>query len=432
MMTSRGVRLRASTGMLRQKSLTLMEGPYFRGSRNEWGSGRVRFSRRVEFDSPTLTGFSKVVDRFDGINIKALSHEGMTSDESVQPMDDLKMKTIDLRREMTVSRRKLSALPEKAWEENCSKIVLKSVSDPTEVALKNDGMKIASKECPTLADEPGAPSLESNNERMRLVPVGQGSLPKEESASTLGLKLQTFRRMLKDGEYRRGFLAMMINGVGDGLLSGGILFIIAALAGFNPVLSAVGLAVFAIVEIAIAGVSNLHASHLRDNADQERVNGKSKDGIDDRPGRRFFVSGLIDIAAAGILLLGVTGYSLLSFGAGAIFVIIAGAKAIQAYNRGLEAGAWSNIKYNLGSEETQKEQITNRFTIGATETGIGGVLYGCVALGAYMAMWGCGIAFPPLLPFIAIGTIVAGGVLSSLPKIWFGRWEDNRRVNIGC
>ena len=245
------------------------------------------------------------------------------------------------------------------------------------------------------------------------------------SQTSIGHKIRTYFQILaKDREYRTGFLAMMTNQFGDGLTTGGSLFLVGTLTAFDPMFTVLGFAIFAIVEIAIASLSYLQAAHQRDNTEQAaRANEAQKD----RPGRRLCFSGFIDAAAAGILLVGIIGASVTNFGVAATFTLLVANKAVQAFNKSYENGAWNCLKYNLGSESTKKQQLNMRATIGALELGAGGLTYGFIALGTYLTMWGVGIAFPPALPFIGIGTIVVGGLMMTVPKIAFGLWADARK-----
>ena len=248
--------------------------------------------------------------------------------------------------------------------------------------------------------------------------------------TSLRHKIGVYKNILKtDSQYRKGLVSMMINQSGDGLLTGGCLFLIASLATLNPMLSILGLGVFTIIEITIAAVSFIQASHRRDNAEEARRAGEVQQSAADRPGRRLCISGFIDACSAAILLVGVVGATFLGAGPAGIFICLAGVKGIQAFNKSYENGAWNCIKYNLGHQETQKQQLVMRSTIGAIEMGIGGLAYGFISLGAYLALWGIGAVFPPALPFIAIGTVFLGGLMTALPKSVFGYRADRSRAS---
>jgi hypothetical protein len=229
-----------------------------------------------------------------------------------------------------------------------------------------------------------------------------------------------------DREYRRGFVAMSANQLGDALVTGGVLLLLMTLAAFNPALAAVGLAVFTLVEIGIAAASFLEASHRRDNAEALERSAEPSDAgsEEERKGHaaRLVRSGYIDAAAAGLLALGVVGTSFLGFGAVGVFLVVICIKAVQSYNKSYETGSWNCLKYSLGSTQTRQRQLNMRATIGAIEMGVGGLIYGVGSLVTFMALWGVGIAFPPALPFVALGTVLLGGTLASAAKIRFGRW----------
>ena len=229
-----------------------------------------------------------------------------------------------------------------------------------------------------------------------------------------------------DREYRRGFTAMMVNQSGDGLVTGGSLLLLTSLAAANPPLAAIGLAVFTLVEISIAAASFIRASHLRDNAEALRrdstQNASARSSDQAQHIKRLRRSGFIDAGAAGVLALGVAGASLFGLGPAAAFTGLVAVKGIQAYNKSYENGAWNCLKYNLGTEETQRQQLDMRATIGAMEMGVGGMIYGVASLATYVALYGAGILCPPALPFIGLGTAVLGGAITSMSKVLFARW----------
>lgn len=259
-------------------------------------------------------------------------------------------------------------------------------------------------------------------------PVPQVETNERAHRSLSGKIYDYYRMLVDDKDYRRGFLSMMMNQCGDGMVTGGVLYLLSRLAVLDPGLSAVGIAVFTLVEIAIASISYLLASHSRDNTEQAKRDGEDGDSSQVKHGRRLCLSGLIDGVSSLLLLGGVAAVGLGFFGAPAIFLAVVAVKAVQAYNKNFESGAWHCLKYNLGSPETQQKQLSMRSTIGALELSTGGMAYGLVSLGTLLLVSALAVSAPTIVPFVSIGAAVVGGLMTCLPKISFGLYAVKQKI----
>lgn len=237
---------------------------------------------------------------------------------------------------------------------------------------------------------------------------------------TLGSKIKVYASLLADdAEYRRGIVAISVNQLGDGLVSGGFLVLLDVLGVVTHSLSIQGLAIFTLVEIIIAAVSHVCASHQRDNAEAKARAGKQGPADKASYGKQLLWSGVIDLGAAALLVGGAVGTACFRMGSSPLFIVLTLVKAVQAFNKSYETGSWSCLKYTLGTAQTQARQRDLKSTISALEIGAGALLYGVGSLATYQAAQLVSTTFPFLFVPLTIGVIVAGGLMTCIPKLYF-------------
>lgn len=232
---------------------------------------------------------------------------------------------------------------------------------------------------------------------------------------TLSAKFQAYTSLLiHDRQYRRGFGAMAINQIGDGLVTGGFLDGLAALGAKNSRLAVTALGFFSVIEIGIAAASYITASHTRDNAEIEQRLGIVDEDLQRANNlHKLFNSGLIDLGAASTVLVCVACEHTMGLAPAAITTFLCLTKSIQAFNKSYENGAWNCLKYTLGNDASHAQQLHMRSTIAALEMGIGGMLYAVTSLIVFVSL----AAQTQPSPAAVVSIVIVGGLLTALPKM---------------
>jgi hypothetical protein len=226
----------------------------------------------------------------------------------------------------------------------------------------------------------------------------------------------------REPEYRHSVLALLVDQLGDGLVSAGFLVLLDVLGVVTHSLSIVGMATCTLVEILIASASHLYASHQRDNA-RARASGGAKNN-EDRAGygRQMLKSGIINLAAAAMLVGAAIGAAFFGMGAGPLLALLTCVKAVQAFNKSYATGSWGCLKFCLGSKASQQVQQDLSTTISALEIGAGALLYGGASLAMYQIAMVMSVAAPAVFLPLTLATLIIGGLMTCLPKLYFRRF----------
>ena len=232
---------------------------------------------------------------------------------------------------------------------------------------------------------------------------------------SIGGKAKAYSKMLKtDPDYRLGFLTTTVNQLGDGLANAGNLVLFSSL---SSRLAGIALGAFSLVEIAIACATFIRSSHQRDNIEGRTRAGLPVAKLDQDAYRQLKRSALVDGAIAGLIASGVSVAKYTKVNPLVVLGAVMSVKALQAFNKMYENGAWNSLKYNLGNDQTKKLQLQMRSTITAFEMTIG-LLNAAVALGMLLVLDKLQ-SIGTKGPIFALVSTLAGGALSFSVKHFF-------------
>ena len=247
-----------------------------------------------------------------------------------------------------------------------------------------------------------------------IAPASDASYP-----YTLRAKLEKYAAViLNDREYATGLTAILVNQLGDGLVTGGFLVLLDVLGLATHSLSISAIATFTVIEICIACGAHVYSSHQRDNAEFNKRAGDDTSAAKRGYARHLLISGAIDMVAAGLLFGAAVGAAFFSIGAWPLFAALSVVKAVQAFNKSYETGSWNCIKYSLGSKSTQACQLQMKGTISSLEIGAGALLYGIGSWVIYQSALAIAASLSLFL-LMSMGAIAVGGLMTCLPKFYF-------------
>jgi hypothetical protein len=224
--------------------------------------------------------------------------------------------------------------------------------------------------------------------------------------------------MRQDKDYARGYTMIALNQLGDGLVAGGFFMLLNELGIVTHSLSVACMVSMNVVEVGLGICGQVYAALQRDQARHTMQHTASPTLPRAACGRQLFLTGILDFVCAASLLGGAVGTAFLGLPTAALFVLLTVVRGVQSLNTSYEMGAWYCMRTYMGSER-RAEQADILCSVNGLEMALGSTLFTVGQWGTCMGALGLAAVLPGLLLPACVGTLAVGGLLASLPKIYF-------------